>query len=262
MGAYGNIESAMAGLIAEGIESKRSIKTGVCQASAGINFGAGVWAYIGDDSNEVYPIILDTAKVVFAGDFGGTDAVTFTVNGLTTPTVAYASSHSNTIDLIAAAITALTGVEAYIAATAEDATKRTIYIRTKGATAVVSMADIADTPPAETITYETDQVFLGIAAYTAKNLTTANTALYAQYEDVNILEYGTIWALSTGTIAGLQALYVSVTSGATLGRQTATAGKTVNTIAKSDNTTVQTSTTITKIEVKGQYKPYSEKTWA
>lgn len=123
------------------------------------------------------------------------------------------------------------------------------------------MTDSAGTPPAETITSETDQVFLGIAAYSAKNLTTAGSAKYEQYEDVNILEYGTIWALSTGTISALQDLYISVTAGVTLGRQTATAGKTVSTVAKSDNTTVQTSTTITKIETRGQYKPYSEKTW-
>ena len=124
------------------------------------------------------------------------------------------------------------------------------------------MADEGGTPPAETITSETDQVFLGIAAFTQKDLSTAGSAKYEQYEDVNILEYGTIWALSTGTISALQALYMSVTAGATLGYQTATAGKAVNTKAKSANTTVQSTTTITKIEVRGQYKPYSEKTWA
>jgi hypothetical protein len=261
MGAYGNIEQAIAGLIAEGIEGKRSIKTGVCQDSNGINFGAGVWGYIGDDNHEVYPIILDTAKIVLDGDFGGTDAVKFTINGVDSATVTYAVSHANTMNLIVAALQAMTGVDVYEAAAGEDAANRTLYVRTKGTTITATMTDMADAPPAETITYETDQVFLGIAVYSAKNETTAATAKYEQYEDVNILEYGTIWALSTGTIAGLQALYVSVTSGATLGRQTATAGKSVNTVAKSDNKTVQTSTTITAIEVKGQYKPYSEKTW-
>lgn len=262
MGAYGNIESAMAGLIAEGIESKRSIKTGVVQDSNGINFGAGVWGYIGDDNNEVYPIILDTAKIVFDGDWGASDAAYFTVNGVNSATVTYATSHANTMDLLVAALGAMTGVDVYEAATAEDAANRTIYVRTKGTTITVTMTDSAGTPPNETITYETDQVFLGIAAFVQKNLSVANTALYERYEDVNILEYGTIWALANGTIAGNQALYVSVTSGATLGKQTATAGKSVNTVAKSDNQTVQTSTVIAKIEVKGSYKPYSEKVWA
>lgn len=260
-GAYDTLEQAIAGLIAEGIESKRSIKSRVNQNSSGINFGAPAMGYIGDDE-ECYPMILDTAKIVFDADFDGTDALSVTVNGVETATVTYAVSHANTMDLLVAAIGALSGVDVYEASATEDSDNRTIYARTKGSTITVSVTEKVATIPGSTITYETDQVFLGIAAYTAKNLSTAGSAKYEQYEDVNILEYGTIWALSTGTISALQALYMSVTSGATLGRQTATAGKTVNTVAKSDNITVQTSTTLAKIEVKGQYKLYSEKTWA
>lgn len=259
-GQYDNIEVAMAGLIAEGIEGKRSIKSRVAQTSAGIEFGAPCMGYIGD-SVECYPMILDTAKIVFDGDWGTADAAYFTVNGVNSATVTYATSHANTMDLLVAALGAMTGVDVYEADATEDATNRTIYVRTKGTTITVTMTDTAATPPNETITYETDQVFLGIAAYSAKNLSTAGAAKYEQYEDVNMLEYGTIWALSTGTISALQALYMSVTAGATLGRQTATAGKTVATKAKSGNVTVQTSTTLTKIEVHGQYKLYSEKTW-
>lgn len=261
MADYGNIDVAMAGLIAEGIQGNKSIKDGAVQVSAGIEFGAPVMAYIGDDNKEVYPVILDTNKIVFDADFDGSDALSITVNGVESATVTYTSSHANTMNLLVAALQALTGVDVYEAATAEDANNRTIYVRTKGLACTASVTEKVATIPGDTITAETDQVFLGIASYTAKNLSTANTALYEQYEDANILEYGVIYALSTGTIAGFSALYMSVTAGATLGRQTATAGITVNTKAKADNITVQTSTTITKIEVRGQYKLYSEKTW-
>lgn len=262
MADYGNIDTAMAGMIAEGIEGKRSIKDGVVQDSNGIQFGAPVMAYLGDVNKEVYPMILDTAKVVFDADFDGTDALSITVNGVESATVTYATSHANTMNLLVAALQALTGVTVYEADATEDANNRTLYIRTKGATCTVSVTEKVATIPGSTITYETDQVFLGIAMHTQKNLSTANTALYEQYEMANILEYGTIYALSTGTIQALQALYMSVTAGATLGRQTATAGKTVGTVAKADNTVVQTSTTITKIEVHGQYKLYAERAFA
>jgi hypothetical protein len=262
MAQYGNIELAMPGLFAEGIENKKSIKSRVVQDTNGIEFGAPAMGYVGDEE-ECYPIILDTAKIFLDSDFASGDIVNFTVNGATTGNVTFATSHDNTMDLCIAAITALTGVDASLATTAEDANNRTIYVRTKGSTNTTTMADAGGTPPAETITVETDQVFLGIAGYTAKNLSTANTAKYEQYEDVNMLEYGTVYALSTGTIQALQALYISVTAGATLGRQTATAGVSVNTKAKSDNKSVAviTTDTITKIEVKGQYKPYAERVW-
>jgi len=57
-GAYDLIESAVAGLIAEGIQENLKIDGDrACQASAGIEFGAPVMGYIGDDE-ECYPIIL------------------------------------------------------------------------------------------------------------------------------------------------------------------------------------------------------------
>ena len=259
-GQYDTLEQAMAGLIAEGIEGKRSIKSRANQDANGINFGAPAMGYIGDEV-ECYPMILDTAKIVFDGDFGATDAVSFTINGATSATVTYATSHANTMDLIVAALAAMTGVDVYEADATEDSDNRTLYVRTKGVTCACTMADEGGTPPAETITSETDQIFLGIAAYSAKNLSTAGSAMYERYEDVNILEYGNIWALAVADIEALQALYMNVTAGSDLGKQTATAGKTVATVAKSDDITVQTSTVLAKVEVKGQYKLYSEKTW-
>jgi hypothetical protein len=262
MAQYENIELAMAGLFAEGIEGKKSIKSRVVQVAAGVEFGAPAMGYIGDEE-ECYPMILDTNKIFFDADFDGTDALSVTVNGVESATVTYATSHDNTMNLLLAAVTAISGVDAYLASTAEDANNRTIYTRTKGLANTTTVTEKVATIPGSTITAETDQVFLGIAGYSSKNLSTSNSAKYEQYEDVNMLEYGTVWALSTGTIAALQALYMSVTAGATLGRQTATAGVTINTKAKSDNKSVAniTTDTITKIEVRGQYKPYSEKTW-
>jgi len=261
-GQYDTIEAAVAGLIAEGIQEDLKIDGDrACQDSNGIAFGDPVMGYIGDDE-ECYPIILDTAKIVFDADFDGTDALSVTVNEVETATVTYASSHANTMNLLIAAIGALTDVDVYEADATEDSDNRTLYIRTKASTITVSVTEKVATIPNAAITYETDQVFLGIAAFSQKNLSTAGSAKYEQYENPNIVSKGVIWALSTGTISDLQALYMSVTSGATLGRQTATAGKTVATKARSNNTTVQTSTTITKIEVNGRYKPYSEKTWA
>ena len=205
MPAYGDIDQAIPGLIAEGIQNVSSIRSRA--AKQDIQFGKSVMGYLGD-AVSAYNYALDTAKVVFDSDFASPDAVTFTVNGVSTASVVFATSHANTMDLLITALRGLTVVDSVLGNISVDAaldpadgTNRTIYIRTTGVDNTTSMADDAGTPPAETITYQTDQVFIGVAVYSSKNVTTSNVAKYFVDEAVNVMEKGLIYGYINGTPA-------------------------------------------------------------
>ena len=181
MSQYGNIDSAFAGMKAEHYQYPEVLKSAA--AMQVIDFGEAICSYLGE-REKVYNYKLDTAKIVLDADFSGTDAVTFTVNGQTTGTITYATSHDNTMDLCIAAIKALSITDSVLGTVTVDAAldpsdtdNRTIWIRTVGLDNTSTMADIASTPPAETITTQSDQVFRGMARHKAKytNLTTDTT---------------------------------------------------------------------------------------
>jgi len=101
-----------------------------------INFGEAVVGYKGD--KKLYKFRLDGGELVMSADFVASNSIIVTVNGVATTAVVYASSHADTAALVVDAIKALAGVECVL--DTSDTTNRTYLIRTKGATAVVSIA--------------------------------------------------------------------------------------------------------------------------
>ena len=258
MSAYGDLDQAIPGLLAEGIQNNSAIKSRSIQDSAGIEFGATVWGYVGNE-DKCYNFSLDTAKIVFDADFVTSNSIVITVDGDAWAAVVFDTDHDTTMDAL---ITQGTAEGYEVALDASDSDNRTIYI--KKATAGTAVGTVTEavtggaSQPTGTITYQSDQVFLGIAMYDAKNIATANAGKYLQYEVVNIVQYGVVWATSTGTINALDDVYAVATTGVL----TATAGLTINVKAQGNSTTVGTgSDPVTKIEVRGIYKPNAEIAW-
>lgn len=131
MANYANIDSFVAGL------ETRTNNIGISKVGAeDINFGEAVVGYKGD--KKLYKFRIDGGKLVMSADFVASNSIVVMVNGVATTAVVYATSHANTATLVMNAIKALVGVECVL--NSSDSTNRTYLIRTKGATAVVSVA--------------------------------------------------------------------------------------------------------------------------
>jgi hypothetical protein len=257
MSAYNNIDTAIAGLKADNNDVTRVISRAI-QDSGGISFGASVWGYLGEE-DKCYGFYLDTAKIVFDADFVASNSIVITVDGTAADAVSFDTDHDTTMDAL---ITELTGEGWDASLDATDTDNRTIYIRKSKGSAVGTVSEAVTgggSQPTGTITYETSQVFLGVAMYTAKNVDSSGTGKYEQYDSVSIVNRGTIWATITGTVNAEDDAYIETTNGTF----DDTAGLTVSCKFKSndyDNPT--TSDKLAIIECNGSYKPYTERAWA
>lgn len=188
MSAYDYIDNARAGLLSDldnQIEGGWAVKP-----AAGIEFGYPVFGYVGDVKGAYSYVADDTSKLVFDADFVASNSIVITVNGVSAGAVVYATSHDNTMDLVLAALNAMTDVEAVL--DAADTDNRTFYIRIKGTTVVVTEAVTGGaSQPDGTITQGTSQVYLGLAAMTQNS-----AGLYEQYDAINVLVRGKLWAQS------------------------------------------------------------------
>jgi len=200
MSAYDYIDTARAGLLSD---LDNQIEGGwAAKPAAGIEFGYPVFGYVGDKVS-AYTYLNDVGKIVFDADFEASNSIIITVNTVDTTPVVYATSHDNTMDLVLAAINALDGVEAVL--DADDTDNRTFYILVKGATAAVAEAVTGGSgQPDGTITYTTGQVYIGMAVMTQNS-----AGLYEQYDAVNVLVKGKVWAQSNTAAAANMPAYVA-----------------------------------------------------
>lgn len=267
MSQYGNIDRAFAGMKAEHYQFPEILKS-AC-AKQVIDFGKPIFSYLGDNES-VYNYALDTAKIALDSDFASGDIVTFTVNGQTTAQVTFTTDHDTTMNLCIAAIRALTvtdsvlGVQSVNAALDPgDANNRTIYTRIKGLDNTTTMADIGGSPPAETITTQSDQVFRGLARHKAKytNLAT-NTNRYELQDTVSIVERGFYWGVINNlTILSEQVCNID-NSGSDKGNFSNVAGDTINCLFRSDNYTQPTlGGYLAVVELRGAVKLNAEIDW-
>lgn len=213
MAAYGNMDEAVAGLrygMMDGdVETRR--------ASEEIAFGLPVFGYEGDQVN-AYKYYVDVAKVVFDADFVASNSIVITVNGVASVATVFDTDQETTLAALVANVAALTGVECVADAT--DTNGRTILVRTKGATAVVTEAITGGATQATgTITTGTGQVFLGITQLTQKE-----DFFYNEDEAMNVLhKNGRIYASVTGSASANGKAYLgsdgkfSATAGTDIG---------------------------------------------
>lgn len=205
MAAYGTMDQALAGLM-YGLTNEDQI-TGIAKAS--ISFGSAVFAYKGDES-AVYGYIQDSAKLVFSADLVASNSIQVTVPGYTIGAVTFATSHANTMNLIVNAL-ASAGLEAVV--DSSDATSRTLILRKKATT--ISSASAAVTGGASqasvTASYGSSQIFVGFAAFTAKEV--GLNLGYAAGEVVNVMRSGRLWVNSTGSLKAHGITYFDAATG-------------------------------------------------
>jgi len=200
MSAYDYIDTARAGLLSD---LDNQIEGGwAAKPAAGIEFGYPVFGYVGDKVSAYTYFGNDVSKLVFDADFVASNSIVITVNTVSAGAVVYATSHDNTMDLVLAALNAMTGVEAVLDAT--DTDNRTFFILTKGVTCVVTEAVTGGaSQPDGTITQESGQVYLGMAVMTQNS-----AGLYEQYDAVNVLVKGKVWAQCSTAAAANMLAYV------------------------------------------------------
>jgi len=253
MGAYSDMDVAIAGLIAD-VGDVRRVES--WSAAEQIAFGAPLFAYAGGDTNsekKVYNLKSDVAKIVWDADFVTSNTIDITVNGVAASQVTFTTDHDTTMGLVLAAVTALSGVDASL--DASDANNRTLYIRTVGLDCTATEAVAAGASQADgTITAQTDQVFVGIAAFVQKNTETAGQSRYETDEAVSALYRGIIWSNSGVAVNSETTAYLALSTA--LWSATSTD---LDVDAKYRSST--TAAGLVKVEVEGQKKPFSVITW-
>lgn len=256
MPEYDFIDEAILGLKADNNYVTR-IESWAAQED--LEFGYPAFSYLSEEE-KAWAYHLDTAKVVFDADFVTGNLIDGTVNTVAWTQVPFNVDHDTTMDDLVDAINALSGVEA--ALDPNDTNNRTVFVRTKGldniTTAVVTGGA---TQPVDTITYQSDQVFIGVALYIAKNVEVTNDCKYYQYQTASIMNRGILWAILNGEASNNDDAYL-VESGANAGKFDATAGLDVNCKFKSNNyTNPTTNDVMAKVEISGSVKLNAEIAW-
>ena len=204
MPAYGDMDIAIAGLIAEGIQHS-SIRSRVAKQE--ITYGNPVFGYLGDAVG-AYNYALDTAKLVFDADFVTSNTIDITVNGEAISTVTFDTDHDTTAAAVLAAIQALTITDSVLGDVSvdaildpADANNRTFYIRTKGLDITVTEDVQAGAGQATgTITYQSDQVFAGVATFVQRGVKSISEgSLYEVDTAVTVMERGILYAFVNST---------------------------------------------------------------
>lgn len=252
MGAYSTLDPAVAGAKYDDYDGMSRVES--AEAYETINFGAPVFSYLGEEK-KVSNLYYDTAKVVYSRDFETSNAIAFTVNGVSITPVNYSSSHAVTMGLLKTAVDALSGVDAWI--DTSDTNSRTLWVRTKYTTMTASSSVTGGSNQATaSISYQTDMVYRGIALFIQKYQTTYTNAAYFQYDSVSVLTNGLIWSNSTSAGDASATSYIT-TSGTYKGYFVNTAGLDVGCKYR----TTPTGAGLAVVQTNGIYKPTAVASW-
>jgi len=218
MAAYGTPDTAIAGLLYSGEDSK-VFESAIAQEA--IAFGSPVFGFVGSE-NKCYGPHNDKATVTYTTDTEATSVLTTVING-TSIANTYATSHAATMTAHIAAINAnATMIAAGITATAS--TTRIFTVQGPAGLTLVVTSDITVAGAATaTILAGTNGKFLGVAVHQQMGGVTygAGTAAYQSLDVINVLAKGKIWVLAESTVADKDPAYVSGTGGAgTVGKFT------------------------------------------
>lgn len=207
MPEYGYIDEGLPGLL-YGLDNQVE---GGYSAAVELEFGRPVFVYPGDEKS-LYPFLQDTVKSVYSVDLVTGNLIDINVNGADMVQVPFNTDHDTTMDDIITALNNMTGVDAVL--DADDANNRTLIIRTKGATAVVTNVVTGGAgQPTVTNTSTTAQIFVGITARTANA-----PGVYEVKDAVNVLIDGYVWGTTNLEVKAHTPAYVA--TGGTLSDST------------------------------------------
>lgn len=204
MGAYGNMDAAIAGL-QHGLDPR--IESGEAQET--INFGSPVFGYQ-NVPGKVWGAHRDKATVSLDADLVTANVYTVTING---KAIAYTFSgtHAASMTALIAAINADTDMIAAGITAVAGTTNRDIVIKRLGGDLTVTGAVTLGASQANvSVVYGNWGKFLGVAAFhqTSHGALNAGSEAYVQYDSVNILAEGLIWVPVSVAVEDKQAAYV------------------------------------------------------
>jgi hypothetical protein len=197
MSAYGNIESALQGMLF-GMDYRADTRI----AGNDAEFGTPAVVYAGD-SEKAFQYLLDKSILTFDADFVASNVIVVTVNGVASASVTYATSHAATFAAVIAAVNAISGVSAVAG------TGRQIVIITEGAVATVSASVTAGSSQAgSSQVLSCSASVFGVFPRTQKL-----EGKYLEKENANVLRSGEIWVMTADAVVANTAAYIVAATG-------------------------------------------------
>lgn len=197
MAEYGAHDKALAGM-KFGLES--DVATGA--AKGVLQFGDPAFGVVGDDVG-VFP--ANKIRMTFSADFGASNVIAGSINGVAFASVTYATSHAATFAAVVAAIDAVPGVSI----PASDATGRTIDILVAEGNITPVVGVTGGTAPTVAVGLSADRYLKGVALRVTKAKTSeALGARFELTEAVPVMTRGEVHvdvldAVSSGKVAYL-----------------------------------------------------------
>lgn len=248
MAAYGNIDQAFPGLLF-GLNARRQIET--WRATEEMGFGIPVFGYVGDALN-MYPAKQDIGIITLDADFVLDNVITttLTIDGVAQTPVAttWDTDHDTTMDNHKDDLeAAFTGLEVTLT-DATDNREFTLFLKGKNIQ-VASVITLGASQANITITYNNNQIFLGVTSFTQKG-SIDTVGVNEENDPSNVLTHGKLWVEPDTTVQANTDAYVIWQIGADQGKFTATATNNYATGCKfRENTTSQG---YSVVEVNGQ----------
>lgn len=175
-------------------------------AEADIDFGLAVGSEKGDVEG-VAGVTKDEATLTFNADFVTSNSIVITVNGNSTPAIAFDTDHDTTMDNVKAAIELLSEVTSVSLTDATNNRQFTIV----AAGTVISVSEAVTggaSQPSGTVVLIGDNVFRGIALHTHKE-----GGKYYTNDAVNVLRQGCAWVVTSVAVTADDDVYVDVVGG-------------------------------------------------
>ncbi len=197
---------------------KNNIET--WRAAEIIDFGDPVFGYTGDNLN-CYKAKQDISTIVWDADFVTDNTITVTING-DSISEDFDTDHATTIGNVKDAINSnWDGITAELTDSSGD--NRTIKITWHGHNLDVSESVTGGASQAgSTITYDNDQVFLGVAIYSAATVTKDSEGVYDANSTVNVMTEGKVYIEVKETVNSNTSAYVVTTDNDYQGKFSAT----------------------------------------
>lgn len=213
MGAYGNPDAAIAGMI---VGVPNDVESAI--AKEDIAYGSPVYGPVGVE-NVAYGPHKDKATVTYTSDTQSTSVLTTVINGISVANT-FATDHATTMTAHIAAINAKAELVA-LGITATASTARIFVVQAPaGLDLTVTSAITVAGAATAAITYGTACKFLGAAAFVQNGGKTwgAGTAGWKTGMSVNIVADGTLWVPVESTVADKDPAYAVIGGTGTLGK--------------------------------------------
>ncbi len=226
MGAYNNIDPAIAGLL-DGLDHDTISRC--TKETAGIAYGLPVFMYAGNDVG-AYAYHNNRSYVIFDADFVTGNSIDVTVDGEAVTTVPWNSTHDDTMtDLKNQIETDITGATVTLVGTGGNNRDFYITIEDDGDRVVTAVVTGGASQAVATITYDSTMVFKGMSVFTQQesavktdledNVIDAADAKYSLTDPINILVHGGIHGITADAVQSQTQAYC-VASGGDQGKLT------------------------------------------